>query len=66
MSEIFRLPSEFNPDTAKNFIKVAEGLRLQAYQCTAGRWTIGYGHARGVKKATGSLRKKPNVFWTKI
>lgn len=50
MSEIFRLPSEFSPDTAKNFIKVAEGLRLQAYQCTAGRWTIGYGHARGVKR----------------
>ena len=50
MSEIFRLPSEFSPNIAKNFIKVAEGLRLQAYQCSAGRWTIGFGHARGVKR----------------
>lgn len=66
MSEIFRLPSEFSPDTAKNFIKVAEGLRLQAYQCTAGHWTIGYGHTRGVNAETGLLRKKPNVSWTKI
>lgn len=50
MSEIFRLPSEFSPDTAKNFIKVAEGLRLEAYYCTAGQLTIGYGHCGGVKK----------------
>lgn len=27
-----------------------EGLRLKAYQCTAGVWTIGYGHTSGVKK----------------
>lgn len=25
-------------------IKQWEGLRLKAYQCSAGRWTIGYGH----------------------
>jgi lysozyme len=25
-------------------IKRFEGLRLQAYQCPAGIWTIGYGH----------------------
>ena len=25
-----------------------EGLRLEAYQDTVGRWTIGYGHAEGV------------------
>lgn len=49
MSEIFRLPSEFSPDVAKNFIKVAEGLRLEAYSCTAGVKTIGYGHTGGVK-----------------
>ncbi|WP_289168929.1 lysozyme [uncultured Parasutterella sp.] len=50
MSEIFRLPSEFSPDVAKNFIKVAEGLKLEAYRCSAGVWTCGYGHARGVKR----------------
>lgn len=26
------------------FIKAAEGLRLTAYRCSAGRWTIGWGH----------------------
>lgn len=30
-------------------IKAREGLRLTAYQCQAGRWTIGYGHTAGVK-----------------
>lgn len=30
-------------------LKRHEGLRLQAYQCTAGVWTIGYGHTKGVK-----------------
>jgi lysozyme len=25
-------------------IKAHEGLRLKPYKCTAGRWTIGYGH----------------------
>ena len=27
-----------------NLIKSFEGLRLQAYKCPAGVWTIGYGH----------------------
>ena len=31
-------------------IKKFEGLRLIAYQCSAGVWTIGYGSTRGVKK----------------
>lgn len=46
----FKLPEEFDPMTAANFVRVAEGLELQAYQCAAGCWTIGYGHTRGVKK----------------
>lgn len=32
-----------------NLIKRFEGCRLQAYQCAAGVWTIGYGHTSGVK-----------------
>ncbi len=32
-----------------NAIKRFEGLRLNAYQCSAGVWTIGYGHTKGVK-----------------
>lgn len=28
----------------KKLIKEFEGLRLKAYKCSAGKWTIGYGH----------------------
>jgi len=31
------------------FISLQEGLRLKAYQCSSGVWTIGYGHTHGVK-----------------
>jgi lysozyme len=31
-------------ETCIAFIKQFEGLRLDAYQCSAGVWTIGYGH----------------------
>ena len=30
-------------------IKHFEGCELQAYQCAAGVWTIGYGHTKGVQ-----------------
>ena len=32
------------------FIKKFEGCRLEAYQCAAGAWTIGYGHTHGVQE----------------
>jgi len=31
-------------------IKEFEGLRLRAYRCPAGVWTIGYGHTRTARK----------------
>ena len=31
-----------------SLIKRWEGLRLRAYKCPAGVWTVGYGHTRGV------------------
>jgi lysozyme len=31
-------------DEGEAFIKQWEGLRLEAYRCSAGVWTIGYGH----------------------
>lgn len=34
--------------TANDICKQFEGLRLQAYRCPAGVWTIGYGHTHGV------------------
>lgn len=38
--------------TAKGLalIKEFEGLRLEAYLCPAGVWTIGWGHTKGVKR----------------
>ena len=32
-----------------SLIKEFEGLRLKAYKCPGGVWTIGYGHTVGVK-----------------
>lgn len=37
-------------DPARALIREFEGLRLVAYRCPAGVWTIGYGHTRGVKR----------------
>lgn len=37
-------------ETGLNLIKSFEGVRLTAYRCPAGKWTIGYGHTKGVKK----------------
>ena len=34
---------------ALELIKQFEGLRLKAYLCPGGVWTIGYGHTAGVK-----------------
>ncbi len=31
-------------------IREFEGLKCEAYQCSAKVWTIGYGHTRGVRK----------------
>ena len=31
-------------------VKTFEGLRLEAYRCPSGVWTIGYGHTSGVTK----------------
>jgi len=49
-----------NPTTVSeagiNLVKKFEGLDkvteegdVRAYRCPAGRWTIGYGHCKGVK-----------------
>lgn len=37
-------------NNGKSILKNFEGLRLIAYQCQAGVWTIGWGHTNGVKK----------------
>lgn len=39
-----------NLDQAKALVKRFEGLRLMAYLCPAGVWTIGFGHTGDVKQ----------------
>ncbi|MDE6512796.1 MAG: lysozyme [Muribaculaceae bacterium] len=39
-------------EKAIELIKEFEGLRLRAYKCVAGVWTIGWGHTGGVKAGT--------------
>lgn len=50
-----------NKKTSKNgieLIKELEGYRSEAYQCTSGVWTIGYGHTKNVQKGdTCSVEK---------
>ncbi len=35
-------------EKAYSLIRQSEGLRLTAYRCPAGVWTVGYGHTAGV------------------
>ena len=37
-------------DAGRKLVTEAEGLRLDAYRCPAGIWTIGYGHTGDVKE----------------
>ena len=39
-------------------IKKYEGLRLEAYKCPAGVWTIGYGHTKGVYKGMSITKEE--------
>ena len=43
-------------------IKQFEGCRLAAYQCSAGVWTIGYGHTAGVHKGMKIMQAQADAF----
>lgn len=43
-------------------IKEFEGLQLRAYQCSAKRWTIGYGHTKGVYKGQEITLEQAEAF----
>lgn len=43
-------------------VKRHEGLRLTAYKCPAGVWTIGYGHTRGVKEGMTITEAQAEAF----
>jgi lysozyme len=48
---------------AKQLIKDAEGLRLNAYLCPAGVPTIGYGHTMGVKVGHSITKEQADKFF---
>jgi lysozyme len=59
-------PIEKNYDAkqiAMKTIKVFEGCRLKAYQCSAGVWTIGYGHTKGVKEGMVITQQQAETYF---
>lgn len=47
-----------------NLIKQFESLRLEAYRCPAGIWTIGYGHTAGVRRGDRIDERKAEQLLT--
>ena len=47
-----------------NLIKQFEGVRLTAYKCPAGVYTIGYGHTRGVARGMKITEEEASVYLT--
>ena len=45
-----------------NLIKQFEGVRLTAYKCPAGVYTIGYGHTRGVQRGMRITEEEASAF----
>lgn len=45
-----------------DLIKQFEGLRLQAYLCPAGVWTVGYGTTRGVKRGMTITQEQAEIM----
>lgn len=43
-------------------IKRHESLRLKAYRCPAGVWTIGYGHTKGVRRGDTCTALEAEIF----
>ena len=47
-----------------NLIKQFEGVRLTAYKCPAGVYTIGYGHTRGVQRGMRITEEEASAYLT--
>jgi len=47
---------------AKRLIKCWEGCKLQAYQCSAGVWTIGYGRTKDIKQGDKISQRQADIF----
>lgn len=53
---------EYSPDLAMAFVKAEETLRLKAYKCPKGVWTIGWGHTGGVKEDDTCTREQAEAW----
>lgn len=49
-------------EKAYSLIRQFEGLRLTAYRCPAGIWTIGYGHTSGVVPGMAITKEQAEEF----
>mgnify|MGYP005795774955 CR=1 FL=1 len=54
----------YEPAIAAGFISSFEGCRLSAYKCSAGVWTIGYGHTKEVKEGDSCTEEQATVWLT--
>lgn len=52
-------------EKGKTLIKKYEGLKLSAYKCPAGVWTIGYGHTAGVYAGQKITQKQADEIFDK-
>ncbi|MGE0108234.1 MAG: lysozyme [Bdellovibrionales bacterium] len=50
------------PQEALDLVKIFEGLRLSAYLCPAGKWTIGYGHTQGVVQGQAITKEQAEAL----
>ena len=58
----FRPFGSFQPAQAAAFISAFEGCRLTAYRCSAGVWTIGFGHTKGVSEGDTCTQEQANAW----
>ena len=49
-------------ESGKEFIKHFEGCKLEAYQCSGGVWTIGYGNTRNVQEGDKITNKEADAL----
>lgn len=63
---MYKLEKDNIPDGVRDdaiaLLKEFEGCKLTAYQCSAGVWTIGYGHTANVKKGDTISQKEADAM----
>ena len=52
----------YSYELAMAFVKAEEALRLKAYKCPKGVWTIGWGHTGGIKEGDTCTREQAEAW----